>query len=83
MLIAYGITIIKNLINDRGRSKSFDSDDEVDSPDLSEFGAKYEVSQALSRLGETCQKISTLFKMGHTYDEIANVLKVPLGTVMS
>ena len=83
-LVAYGITIIKNLINDRGRASTRESDEEV--PEIADNtlpGSKIEVSQALDTLGEECQKILEYFGMGHSYKEISTAFDIRMGTVMS
>ena len=83
-LVAYGITIIKNLINDRGRASKRESDEEVpEIADNSLPGSKIEVSEALDTLGEECQKILEYFGMGHSYKEISAAFDIRMGTVMS
>ena len=83
-LVAYGITIIKNLINDRGRATSRLSDEEL--PEIADHanpGASYEITEALNTLGEECQKILEYFGMGYSYKEISEAFEVQMGTVMS
>lgn len=82
--VAYGITIIKNLINDRGRTSSRQSDEEVpEIADHTEPGARFEISEALDTLSEECQKILEQFGMGYSYKEISQAFGVQMGTVMS
>jgi RNA polymerase sigma factor (sigma-70 family) len=83
-LVAYGITIIKNLINDRGRLGSRENDEEVpEIADHADPGEKYEITEALNTLGEECQKVLVHFGMGYSYSEIAKAFKIQVGTVMS
>ena len=83
-LVAYGITIIKNLIIDRGRAGSRESDEEVpEVADHADPGGRLEITEALNTLGEECQKILEHFGMGYTYKEISEAFEVQMGTVMS
>jgi RNA polymerase sigma-70 factor (ECF subfamily) len=83
-LVAYGITIIKNLINDSGRTQSRYSDEEVpEIADHADPGTSFEISQAMNTLGEECQKILEHFGMGYSYKEISEAFEVQMGTVMS
>ena len=83
-LVAYGITIIKNLINDQGRTSTRYSDEEVpEIVDHADPGASFEISEALNTLGEECQKILEHFGMGYSYKEISEAFEVQMGTVMS
>ena len=83
-LTAYCITIIKNLIRDRGRASQRESDEEV--PEIADRagpGDKFEIWQALETLGEDCQKILEFFGLGYSYKEISDHLDLKIGTVMS
>jgi RNA polymerase sigma-70 factor (ECF subfamily) len=83
-LVAYGITIIKNLIMDRGRTSSRYSDEEApEVADHTDPGASFEISEALNTLGGECQKILEHFGMGYSYKEISEKFEVQIGTVMS
>lgn len=83
-LVAYGITIIKNLIIDRGRVLGRESDEEVpEVPDHALPGAGFEILEALDSLGEDCQRILEYFGMGYSYKEISETLEIRMGTVMS
>lgn len=83
-LTAYGITVIKNLIYDRGRVSQRESDDEVpEIADRATPGDRYEIQQALEQLGEDCQKILEFFGLGYSYKEISKLLDLKIGTVMS
>jgi RNA polymerase sigma-70 factor, ECF subfamily len=83
-LVAYGITIIKNLINDRARASTRETDGEVpEVADHADPGANFEITEALNTLGEDCQKILEHFGMGYSYREISEAFEVQMGTVMS
>jgi len=83
-LIAYGITIIKNLINDqRSKSLQVNYNQTEEAIDLDEPGSLIDIGEALNKVGEDCQKILELFAMGYSYKEISEAIEVKLGTVMS
>ena len=83
-LIAYGITIVKNLIIDHGRLGSRQSDEEVpEVTDHSDPGEKIDITEALNTLGNECQQILEYFGMGYSYKEISETINVQMGTVMS
>lgn len=83
-LVAYGITIIKNLIADRWRDGNRYSDqDAPEIADNADPGAILEISTALNTLSKECQKILMHFGIGHSYTEISEEFEIPMGTVMS
>jgi RNA polymerase sigma-70 factor (ECF subfamily) len=83
-VVAYAITIIRNLMVDRSRLREDQLDEQAEGPiDHSRPGELFELGQLLSSLGEECEKILTIFAMGHSYADIAKTLEVAQGTVMS
>ena len=83
-LVAYGITIIKNLINDYLREKvKLPGGELPEIPDHANPGASYEITEAFNTLGEECQKILEHIGMGYSYKESSEEFGIPLGTVMS
>ena len=83
-LIAYSITIIKNLAKDQGKiPRPLPEEDIPDLIDRTLPGDIYEFRESWFRLSEECQTILELFGMGHSYKEIAQELKTKMGTIMS
>jgi len=83
-LIAYSITIIKNLIKDQGKIPGSPPPDGVPDPiDHTLPGGVYEILEAFLRLSNDCQTILELFGLGHSYKEIAQEHKIKMGTIMS
>ena len=88
-LVAYGSTIIKNLINDEGRVLARERQErerQEEAPgivDHAQPGSEFELLQVLDTLGEECQRILEYFGMGYSYKEISGVMVIPIGTVMS
>jgi len=81
---AFAITIIRNLVIDASRVREDQLDDEAEGPaDHTKPGDLFELGQVLSSIGEECEKILTIFAMGHSYTEIAKALDIAQGTVMS
>lgn len=87
-LIAWGITIMKNIIVDDARSTSgrsfVDIDDQptalVHNDNESNFD---DMNRALQQLNKKCREVLVLFGFGHSYDEISTSLGIEKGTVMS
>jgi RNA polymerase sigma-70 factor, ECF subfamily len=83
-LVAYAITIIRNLTVDGSRRREDQLDDTIDGPaDLTTPGGLFEISNLLNSLGQECEKILTIFAMGYSYSEISTSLGIAQGTVMS
>ena len=69
---------------DASRAREDQLDDAAEGPaDHAKPGDLFELGQALSSIGEECEKILTIFAMGHSYTEIAQALDIAQGTVMS
>jgi len=83
-LIAYGITVIRNLINDQAKHKfSYLYNPEEEQIDQNDPNKLIDIGQALNKVGEDCQQILELFAMGYSYKQISEVFEVKVGTVMS
>jgi len=81
-------TIMKNLFLDEVRKqkgKEFvDIDDEIiPSNDSHKFFEVRDVMNGIKTLSQKCQHILALIADGNKYDEIANQLSMPIGSVMS
>lgn len=87
-LIAWGITIMKNIIIDDARKasgKTFTDIDEeaiLSHKDDTLFEIK-DMNEALKQLNKKCREVLVLFGFGHTYEEISSTLNIEKGTVMS
>ena len=87
-LIAWGITIMKNILIDEGRSRAnktytdFDEESLPSSNESDPFEIN-DVNDALNTLSKKCREVLVLFGFGHSYDEISDSLNIEKGTVMS
>ena len=87
-LIAWGITIMKNIIIDEARSAAGKSFTDIDEESISSYEDNSSeelegVNKALQQLTKKCREVLVLFGFGHSYDEISESLDIEKGTVMS
>lgn len=87
-LIAWAITIMKNIIIDDARSMRGKIFTDIDEESISSYEDDTtfkinDMNDALQQLTKKCREVLVLFGFGHTYEEISISLNIEKGTVMS
>jgi RNA polymerase sigma-70 factor, ECF subfamily len=76
----------KRMVSDldaTGKSLFDEISDEGSEDVITSEVAKARLMRAIASLGPNCQNILTLFGIGYSYKEIAEISQIPVGTVMS
>jgi RNA polymerase sigma factor (sigma-70 family) len=83
---SYAMTVVHNLAMDHFRQREFDFDSSEAEDPLVDLEGHMEASRLLTllqRVGEECSRVLTLVGLGYKQREIADLLRVAIGTISS